>query len=163
MGRGSGMTCWRRLRDWQQAGVWRRLHQVLLHELGSRDTIDWSLAALDYRPACRQKGGLGDRPESDGSRQTGLEAPCGGRPARPPTGGTAVGRQRPDSQRLEAVVDAIEPIRRPRGRPRNRPEKLHADKGYDCPRCRRALWRRETAGRIARRGIESSEKLGRHR
>ena len=33
MGWGSGMTCWRRLRDWYQAGVWRRLHQVLLEEL----------------------------------------------------------------------------------------------------------------------------------
>lgn len=43
------------------------------------------------------------------------------------------------------------------------PAKLHADKGYDYRRCRAYLWRRGIASRIARRGIESSEKLGRHR
>ena len=47
LGCGSGMTCWRRLRDWQQAGVWHRLHQVLLDRLGARDQIDWSRASLD--------------------------------------------------------------------------------------------------------------------
>jgi transposase len=47
MGCGCGMTCWRRLRDWQAAGVWERLHKVLLDELGRADAIDWSRAALD--------------------------------------------------------------------------------------------------------------------
>jgi len=47
MGCGSGMTCWRRLQDWYQAGVWRRLHQVLLEELAQADRIDWDRAALD--------------------------------------------------------------------------------------------------------------------
>jgi transposase len=47
MGCGSGMTCWRRLRDWYQAGVWRRLHQVLLEELAHADRIDWDRAAVD--------------------------------------------------------------------------------------------------------------------
>ena len=47
MGCGSGMTCWRRLLDRYQAGVWRRLHQVLLEELAQADRIDWDRAALD--------------------------------------------------------------------------------------------------------------------
>ena len=47
MGCGSGMTCWRRLHDWQQAGVWTRLHQVLLNQLQAADQIDWSRAAVD--------------------------------------------------------------------------------------------------------------------
>lgn len=71
-----------------------------------------------------------------------------------------------DSQLLEATVDAIPPLRLPqhrRGRPRKRPTKLHADKGYDYPRCRRALRARSIIPRIARRGIESSERLGRYR
>ena len=42
MGCGSGSTCWRRLRDWQEPGVWRRLHRVLLDRLGETDEIDWS-------------------------------------------------------------------------------------------------------------------------
>src|SRR5947208_4125045 len=47
MGCGSGMTCWRRLRDWQQAGVWHRLHTTLLNRLGEADRIDWSRASID--------------------------------------------------------------------------------------------------------------------
>lgn len=68
-----------------------------------------------------------------------------------------------DSKVLEPLLDAIAPIRRPRGRPRRRPAKLHADKGYDSPCCRRALSARHIQVRIARRGVESSETLGRHR
>jgi IS5 family transposase len=69
-----------------------------------------------------------------------------------------------DSKILEEAIDAISPIRKPhRGRPRKRPKKLHADKAYDFPRCREALRKRGITSRIARRGIESSEKLGRYR
>lgn len=68
-----------------------------------------------------------------------------------------------DNKLLEATLDAVVPIRRPRGRPRKRPKKLHADKGYDAPWCREACRKRRITPRIARRGIESSERLGRHR
>jgi transposase len=44
---GCGMTCWRRLRDWNAAGVWRRLHQVLLDKLNAADKIDWSRGVVD--------------------------------------------------------------------------------------------------------------------
>ncbi len=68
-----------------------------------------------------------------------------------------------DSKALEEAVDAISPVRRLHGRPRKRPKKLHADKGYDSGRCRKALRKRGITPRIARRGVESSERLGRHR
>ena len=47
LGCGSGVTCWRRLRDWQQSGVWDKLHRVLLSELRAADRIDWSRAVAD--------------------------------------------------------------------------------------------------------------------
>ncbi len=72
-----------------------------------------------------------------------------------------------DSMVFEELVDAIEPIKRPRGRPRKRLEKLHADKAYDDDdddkKCKWALRKRVSKSCIARKGIESSEKLGRHR
>ena len=71
-----------------------------------------------------------------------------------------------DSTQLLLLVDAIPPIVGPRGkpgRPRKRPAKLHGDKAYDYPALRRALRARGITPRIARRGIESSERLGRHR
>jgi transposase len=47
MGCGSGVTCWRRLREWQQQGVWQRLHEVLLAKLNAADQIDWARATID--------------------------------------------------------------------------------------------------------------------
>ncbi len=64
---------------------------------------------------------------------------------------------------FEALVDAVPLIRTPTGRRRKRPAKLHADKAYDLPRCRRFLRRRHITVRIARKGIDSSQRLGRHR
>ena len=67
---------------------------------------------------------------------------------------------------LDRLLDAIPPLTPPHGRPgrpRKRPAKLHADKGYDSRRCRDVLRRRGITARIARKGIESSTRLGRHR
>jgi transposase len=47
MGCGSGMTCWRHLFEWQQLGIWARMHQVLLEKLQEADRIDWSRAIVD--------------------------------------------------------------------------------------------------------------------
>ena len=47
LGYGSGMTCWRRLRNWSAAGVWQRLHQAMLMRLREHDQIDWSRASID--------------------------------------------------------------------------------------------------------------------
>ena len=71
-----------------------------------------------------------------------------------------------DATQLLPLIDAIPPIIGPRGkpgRPRKRPAKLHADKAYDSSEKRRGLRARGITPRIARRGIESSERLGRHR
>jgi transposase len=56
LGCGSGMTCWRRLRDWQEAGVWDRLHQELLDRLGDTGQIDWSRASLDSASIPAKRG-----------------------------------------------------------------------------------------------------------
>ena len=55
-GCGSGMTCWRRLRDWQRAGVWDRLQRVLLDRLGRHNAIDFSRAALDSASVAAKRG-----------------------------------------------------------------------------------------------------------
>lgn len=47
MGCGSGMTCWRRLRDWQEAGVWKKLHRGLLAKLEESEHIDWEKVCID--------------------------------------------------------------------------------------------------------------------
>jgi transposase len=47
LGCGSGMTCWRRLRGWQAAGIWEKVHRLLLERLRAADQIDWSRAVVD--------------------------------------------------------------------------------------------------------------------
>jgi transposase len=64
MGCGSGMTGWRRLKEWQEAGVWERLHLVLLNRLGESDQIEWERASLDSA-SIRAKRMSKNRSESD--------------------------------------------------------------------------------------------------
>lgn len=61
LGYGSGMTCWRRLRDWQAAGVWDQLHALLLADLHAADQIDWSRVVVDGSHVRAKRGTLGRR------------------------------------------------------------------------------------------------------
>jgi transposase len=62
LGWGSGMTAWRRLRDWQRAGVWARIHAVLLSRLQAADQIDWSRAVIDSSSVRAVHGGKKQAP-----------------------------------------------------------------------------------------------------
>jgi transposase len=66
LGFGSGMTCWRRLAEWHEAGVWQRLHELLLAELRAADKLDWSKAVIDGSHVRALKGG----PKPDRARST---------------------------------------------------------------------------------------------
>lgn len=115
------------------------------------------------RCRCGQKGG-----ELTGPNPTDRAKPGGKRHVLVDTNGiplafTLSGANVHDSRLLEATLDAVPSIRRCAGRPRRRPGKLHADKAYDHRRCRQACHRRGVTPRIARRGVDSSERLGRHR
>ena len=166
LGYGSGSTCWRRLRDWQAAGVWQRLHATVLNWLGDEGAIDWSRASVDSLSVRAKRGGDDTGPNAVDRGKCGskyhLVVDRNGIPL-------AVGLSAAnvhDSKLLEPLVDAIPPIIGPRGRPgrpRFRPAKLHADKAYDSAEKRRALRARGITPRLARRGIESSERLGQYR
>ena len=56
MGCGSGVTCWRRLKEWHEAGVWEKLHRVLLDRLGEAKQIDWKRASLDSASVPAKRG-----------------------------------------------------------------------------------------------------------
>ncbi|WP_115359387.1 IS5 family transposase [Roseomonas mucosa] len=164
MGCGCGMSCWRRLRDWQAAGVWAALHRLLLERLQAAGQIDWRRAALDSATVPAKRGGAetGPNPTDRGKPGTKRHLVTDARGT--PLGLTLSGANRHDSMMLASTLDAVPRIRiGHRGRPRQRPGKLHADKAYDHRRCRRECRARGITPRIARRGIESSARLGRHR
>lgn len=101
MGCGSGMTCWRRLRDWQQAGVWAKLHATLLSRLHGADCLDWSRACVDSASVRAVGGGEKDGTQSYGPGQAGEQA---SRAHRGP-GNAAVGhRDRSQSPRRNPVA-----------------------------------------------------------
>jgi transposase len=166
LGYGSGVACWRRLRQWQAAGVWVAVHRTLLNWLGGLGAIDWSRASVDSTSVRAKRGGeaTGPNPTDRGKRGSKYHVLVDRQGV--PLAVQLSAANVHDCKLLEPLVDAVPPIRRPTGqpgRPRFRPAKLHGDKGNDYPACRRALRRRQIAPRIARRGVESSERLGRHR
>ncbi|MFI6093769.1 IS5 family transposase [Streptomyces sp. NPDC051218] len=109
-----------------------------------------------------QRKGATDRTESDRPRQAGIENHLITDRNGFPLSLDISAANMHDSQGLQPLVRGIPPIRSPRG-PRRRPAKLHADKGYDYDHLRRWLRKRGIRHRIARKGIESSQRLGRHR
>ena len=62
LGFGSGVTCWRRVRDWQRAKVWARLHLLLLDELGEAGQLDWTRVLVDTRSVPAKKGAVSSGP-----------------------------------------------------------------------------------------------------
>jgi transposase len=81
LGFGCGMTAWRRLRAWQQAGVWERLHELLLAELQAAERLEWSRAIADSSYLQAKKGA----PRSARARSTaagaGASTICSSTPA----------------------------------------------------------------------------------
>jgi transposase len=111
MGCGSGMTCWRRVRDWQEVGVWNRLQHALLDRLGRRNAIDFRRAALDSASVTARRGARQRGPNltdcgKPGSKRHVLTDANGIPLAVRLTGGNVH-----DSGMLKEVVDAVLPIR----------------------------------------------------
>jgi transposase len=163
LGFGSGMTCWRRLRGWQGAGVWSRLHELLLSRLRAAGEIDRSRAVIDSSHVRALEGGLQtgagpvDRGRTGAKHQ--LLTDAGGIPlAVALTGGN-----RHDVTQPAALLDAVAPLRGRVGRPRRRPEAIVGDRGYDDPNHRRAVRERGIQPRIARKQSEHGSGRGRER
>src|SRR4029079_10814690 len=100
-----------RLRDWQEAGVWQALHELLLAELQAADQIDWSRAVVDSSSVRALGGGEKTGPNPTDRARPGskhhLITDGGGIPLAT----TLTGANAADISQLEALVDAIPPIR----------------------------------------------------
>ncbi|MFC4637694.1 IS5 family transposase [Deinococcus hohokamensis] len=161
LGFGSPSTCRRRLHTWQAEGIWQKIHTALLNHLASHDKLDWSRCSVDSASIAAPLGGTetGPNPTDRGKLGTKRHLLVDGNGV--PLAVLLSAANVHDSRMLEAVVDAVSPVKNGRpGRPRFRPDKLHADKAYDMRRCRYALCLRGVVPRIARRGVESSTSLG---
>ncbi|MGW2051518.1 IS5 family transposase [Streptomyces sp. NPDC001858] len=162
LGFGSGQTCWRRLERWQQAGVFDRLHRILLAELNAAGELDWSRACVDGPLPC-EKGGADTGPSPVDRRKTGSKHRliCDGRgtPLKVITTAANVN----DVTQTLALVDGIPPVAGRPGRPRRRPDSLLGDKGYDSNPNREELRKRRILPVISRKGAPNIKGLGKLR
>jgi transposase len=157
-------TAHRRFTEWTAVGLWRDVHRAVLDELGGKGMIDWSRAGLDGASVrAKKKGGglTGPSPVDRGKPGPKIHA-LSDRAGLPLTGGISAANTH-DSHPLKPLVNAIPAIRSRRGPRRRKPAKLHANKAYDIPALRDWLRLRGIIPRIARKGIESGDKLGKHR
>jgi transposase len=163
LGCGSPATAWRRLAEWARAGVFEQLHLDILDRLGEQGRLDWSRASVDSVSVRAKRGGdhVGANPVDRGKPGSKIQLVCEGRGL--PLTAAVTAANVADVTMLEAMVEDIPSVRAPSRRRRHRPGKLDADKGYDRAANRAWLRRRGITVRIARRGIESSRRLGRHR
>jgi hypothetical protein len=154
-GCGSPATCWRRLAEWAGAGGFDQLHLEVLDRLGEHGQLDWSRASVDAMSVHAKRGGPGGR-KSSRPWQAWKQAPPGPRRWR----AAADRRQRQRHQHVRAVLDDVPAVGTPAGRRRGT---VHADEGDDSAANRASLRRRGIRPRTARRRIEPSTRLGRHR
>jgi transposase len=163
LGSGSGMTCWRRLRDWQQAGLWDLKHFALLSWLARDGDIDWSRAIVDSCSVRAVYGGAqtGPNPTDRAKRGSKRHLICDGRGV--PLAVCVTGANRNDSQEALPLVDAIPPLQGTRGRPRYRPDCLLGDRAYDAEAIRSGLRGRHILPLLAVRRTKHGSGLGRWR
>jgi len=160
MGCGSGMTCWRRLRDWQKAGVWDTVKQLLLDHLREADKLDFSRAAVDSASVRAFGGGEKTGPNPTDRRKPGSKhhvvTDANGIPLKTKT--TAANRH--DVTQLVPLIDEIPPVAGKPGRPRQRPGEVYADRAYDSEPHRQKLRERHIEPNLARRNEDHGSGLG---
>ena len=145
LGYGSGMTCWRRLKEWQQAGVFQALHERLLAQLRAA----FGGEKTGPSPVDRRKLGSKHHLITDAN---GTPLAC-----------LLTGANANDVTQLLPLVTAIPAIRGMVGRPRRRPTALLADRGYDSTAHRQALRTLGIRPVIARRKTAHGSGLGSQR
>ena len=161
-GCGSATSCWRRFAEWAHAGVFERLQELLLDELGEIGQLDWSRVGVDSFSLRAVRGDLtGANPVDRAKPGSKLHLAVEGTGL--PLSLLVTAANTPDAAMFEALLDELPKVRTPAGGRRSRPDKCHADKAYDHRRCHSYLTRRGIKVRIARRGVESSDRLGRQR
>src|SRR5262249_13577383 len=122
MGCDSGMTCWRRLQEWQHAGVWMRLHEVLLAKLRGADKIDWSRAAVDSSFARAFEGVEGSGPNPTDRGRPGVKHHALVDAHGIPLAADSTPANTPEIQELVPLVDSAGPLAEGTGEAKQRPE-----------------------------------------
>jgi transposase len=130
LGCGCGMTCLSRLKQWHRAGVWRRLHQLLLSELRKADKLDWSRAVVDASFARALGGGEKTGPNPTDRSKLGSKHHLLTDGQGIPLAILLTAANVNEVTVLLPLVDAVPAVAGKPGHPRQRPERLYGDRAY---------------------------------
>jgi transposase len=139
MGCGCGMTCWRRLRDWQADGIWEKIHKILLDRLRGADKIDWSRALIDssFVRAAYGGGATGPSPvdrAKSGSKHHVITDANG-----IPLASSVTAANVNDVTEFAPLFNKIPPVAGKVGHPRKKPDAMQGDLAYDSEPHRQGL------------------------
>jgi len=163
MGCGCGMTCWRRLRDWQKDGTWLKIHKVLLDRLRGADKIDWSRALIDSSFVRAAYGGPGTGPSPVDRSKPGSKhhviTDAQGIPLASATTAANVN----DISEMAPLFNAIPPVAGQVGHPKKKPDAVQGDLAYDSEPHRQGLRDMGVEPILPEKQIDDQEGLGKTR
>jgi hypothetical protein len=139
------------------------LHKILIDDFGDQRLIDWSRALIDSAISKAPKGGELTGPNPTDRRKKGSKHHVITDAQGTPLAIELTGAQRHDTTQMLRLVDAIPPIRGPRGRPRRRPDRAQGDRAYDSKKKRWGLRQRTVEPVLAQRGAPHDSGLGKTR
>jgi len=160
MGCGSGMTCWRRLRDWQADGTWDKIHKVLLDRLNAADKLDWSRAIIDSSSVRAAYGGEATGPSPVDRAKPGSKHHVLVEAQGIPLTSSVTGANVPDITELAPRFHALPAVAGKVGHPRSRPDAMMGDRAYDSEPHRAGLHQLGVEPLLAEKNTENGSGLG---
>jgi transposase len=163
MGCGCGMTCWRRLKAWFHAGVWEKIHRILLNRLRFLKKINFARFLIDTSHVRAVGGGAQAGPSPVDRSKLGskieLITDAGGIPV---VVGVCAANHNDNLDTIK-LIDRVPPIAGVPGHPRSRPRRLQGDRGFDDEEDREELRRRGIIPELAKRRTPHGSGLGKFR
>jgi transposase len=163
LGCGCGKTCRHYLRRWYEAGVWLKLHALLLAELNGADQIDWERALVDASFAKAPQGGDGTGPNPTDRGKSGSKHHVLTDAQGIPLNATTTAANVNEVTQLLDVLVHMPPVGGKPGPPRQLPERIQGDRGYDSQPLRVLLRWLGVTPVLARRNIKHGSGLGKRR
>lgn len=163
MGCGCGMTCWRRLHAWFFAGLWDKIHQILLSRLRGADKIDFTRFLIDTSHVRAVGGGMQTGPSPVDRSKPGSKISLVSDGQGVPVVVDVIPANRNDNLETIKMIDRVPPIGGKPGRPRRRPERLQGDRGFDDEEDREELRRRGIEPLLGKRRTGHGSGLGKYR
>src|SRR6201981_798067 len=163
LGCGCGKTCRHYLRRWHRAGVWRKLHALLLAELNGTDQIDWERALIDASFAKAPEGGEDTGPNPTDRSKSGSKHHVLTDAQGIPLNATVTAANVNEVTQVFNVLTALDPVGGKPGPTREKPERLQGDRGYDSEPVRQLLRWLGITPILGERGREHGSGLGVYR